>query len=201
MLPNKISHTRQRGFTLLEVAIVLLVIGLLLGNVLQGQQVVEGARIKRLAAETLVFSEALRTYRSLYDAWPGDDPRATQRWPGARNGNGDGVINGHWLPEAADEETGLVWSHLRYARLITGEGGDTTPPRHFLGGRVGVGERVLGLPGLAVCLAEIPGPVAAGYDRQFDDGVWNAGRMRSSAPVTASGQGDPEAVVWVCTGM
>ncbi len=195
---------RPAGFTLLELSIVLIVIGLLLGGVLKGQQVIEAARIKRVALETVMVGEAIRTYRSLYAAWPGDDPRAAERWPGARNGNGDGRIDGHWQPEQPDEETGLIWSHLRYARLLTGEGGDGSSPRHPLGGRIGVEERRLGLPGLAICLEEIPGRVAAGYDAQFDDGVWNTGRIRRTAPTAAGsaiGYGDAEETVGVCTAL
>ncbi|MBF0401523.1 MAG: prepilin-type N-terminal cleavage/methylation domain-containing protein, partial [Magnetococcales bacterium] len=80
------------GFTLLELSIVLLVVGLLLGGVLKGQQVVEAARIKRMAVEGVLVGEAMRSYRRLYHAWPGDDPRAAERWPGAGVGNGNGVV-------------------------------------------------------------------------------------------------------------
>ncbi|MEO5348980.1 MAG: prepilin-type N-terminal cleavage/methylation domain-containing protein [Magnetococcus sp. YQC-3] len=191
---------RLTGFTLLELAVVLIVIGLLLGGVLKGQQVVEGARIKRVALETASLGEAMRTYRSLYHAWPGDDTRASQRWLGVGNGNGNGVIDGQWLSENLEEESRLLWVHLRHAQLIAGVGEDLAFPRHPLGGRVGVGHRLLGLPGMAICLDELPARIAAGYDVQFDDGVWNAGRIRLSEPPLSGGDaGDAEKMVWVCT--
>lgn len=196
-------YHRQAGFTLLELSIVLIVIGLLLGGVLKGQQVVEGARIKRVAMETVAMGDAMRSYRSLYHAWPGDDARATQRWLGVGNGNGDGVIDGDWLSDKPESESRLLWAHLRHARMLAGVGGDTGFPRHPLGGRIGVGHRLLGLPGTAICLEDLPGRIAAGYDLQFDDGLWNAGRIRLSTPVatesTGRQSGDPEGMVWVCT--
>ena len=196
MARNSLFSTKydgQTGFTLVELALVLIIIGLLLGGTLKGQQVVESARVKRIALETVTLGDALRTYRTLYAAWPGDDPQAAQRWSGASPGNGNGVLEGAWLAEAPGAESRLLWSHLRFARLLVGEGGDHRLPQHPLGGRMGVGQGLLGLPGLAICLEALPSRLALGYDIQFDDGLWDRGRIRSSTPPTDEGS------VWVCT--
>ncbi|MEO5340291.1 MAG: hypothetical protein H7837_07225 [Magnetococcus sp. MYC-9] len=169
----------------MELSIVLVVIGLLLGSTLKGHVLVEEARIRRIAMETVALAEALRSYRALYHAWPGDDSQAASRWSGSRNGNGNGMLEGNGLPERPEGESGVLWSHLRHAGLVTGEASDPTPPRHSLGGHMGVGQGVLGVPGLAICLEELPAVYATGYDRQFDDGQWDGGRIRSSGPTTA----------------
>lgn len=190
---NRMDGVRvSAGFTLLELSIVLLVVGLLLGGVLKGQQVVEGAKIKRMAMEAVLMGDAVRTYRRLYHAWPGDDPRAVQRWPAAGVGNGDGVVSGGGWSDGG--ESGLFWSHLRYAQLIVGEGGALGGPRHLLGGRMGVEEGALGLSGLALCLEEVPSRFVVGLELQFDDGIWERGRIRTPSP--PDGEGD--AAVLVC---
>lgn len=184
VLGSSNASFRQSGFTLVEVTIVLMVVGLLLGSTLKGQSVVENAKIKRIAWDAAAFGHAIDTYRELYQALPGDDPYASQRWPGAGNGNGDGVLHGMWIPQKPQEETRLLWSHLRYARLLPGLGSDTTLPLHPLGGRGGVGEGVLKLPGLVFCLEDLPARFAVGLDSQFDDGHWISGRIRASSLVT-----------------
>lgn len=177
----KQNYPQQNGFTLVELTIVLLVIGMLIGGTLQGQSVVDNARIKRMALDTATFGNAIHTYRGLYHALPGDDPQASHRWPEANNGNGDGIIQGNWIPLKVSEETSLLWSHLRYAQLLPGVGSDKQLPRHPLGGRSGVAHQALNLPGLAFCLEDIPARLAIGYDAQFDDGLWVSGRIRASS--------------------
>lgn len=172
---------KQSGFTLVELTIVLLVIGLLIGGTLKGQSVIDNARIKRMALDTAVFGDAIHTYRELYQSLPGDDPRASLRWPGAKDGNGDGVIQGSWIPKNSGEESGLLWSHLRFARLLPGSGNDDSLPRHPLGGRGGVGNKLLKLEGLTFCMEDVPARFAVGYDTQFDDGQWVSGRIRASS--------------------
>lgn len=175
------SAPRNAGFTLIELTIVILVIGLLVGGTLRGHSVVDNARIKRMALDTATFGNAIQVYRQLYHALPGDDPRAADRWPHAGQGNGDGVVDGHWIPRHADEETSLLWSHLRYAQLLPGAESDTTLPRHPLGGRGGVGDHLLKMPGLTFCMEDIPARYAVGYDIQFDDGQWVSGRIRGTS--------------------
>jgi prepilin-type N-terminal cleavage/methylation domain-containing protein len=64
----------QKGFTLVEIAIVLVIIGLLLGGVLKGQQLIANAKLKSLVNHANGLSAAVFAYQDRYKALPGDDP-------------------------------------------------------------------------------------------------------------------------------
>src|SRR3954462_10511403 len=86
----------EKGFTLVEIAIVLVIIGLLLGGILKGQEMITQAKIKNVIADVTGVSAAMYGYQDRYRALPGDDKGAT-RWAGAtpaKEGNGHGVIVG-----------------------------------------------------------------------------------------------------------
>ena len=72
----------QRGFTLVEIAIVLVIIGLLLGGILKGQEMITQAKIKNIVADFSGVSAAYYGYQDRYRAIPGDDPNAATRWTG-----------------------------------------------------------------------------------------------------------------------
>src|SRR6266550_2764384 len=87
---------RMQGFTLVEIAIVLVIIGLLLGGILKGQEMITQAKIKNVIADFSGVSAAYHGYQDRYRAIPGDDPNAATRWasmttPAPVAGNGDGV--------------------------------------------------------------------------------------------------------------
>ena len=65
---------RQTGFTLVEIAIVLVIIGLLLGGILKGQEMITQAKIKNVIADFSGVSAAYHGYQDRYRAIPGDDP-------------------------------------------------------------------------------------------------------------------------------
>src|SRR4029434_9813411 len=89
----------QAGFTLVEIAIVLVIIGLLLGGILKGQEMITQARIKNVVNDFNGINDAYFAYQDRYKAVPGDDNNAATRWAnpnppgGALNGSGDGVID------------------------------------------------------------------------------------------------------------
>ncbi|MBV2234391.1 MAG: prepilin-type N-terminal cleavage/methylation domain-containing protein, partial [Sterolibacterium sp.] len=64
---------RQSGFTLVEIAIVLVIIGLLLGGVLKGQEMVENSRVKNAINEMNGVAAAYNSYLDRYRRLPGDD--------------------------------------------------------------------------------------------------------------------------------
>src|SRR3954463_16541474 len=92
------SMKAQAGFTLVEIAIVLVIIGLLLGGILKGQEMITQAKIKNVINDFNGLSAAVNSYRDRYRMLPGDDNGADTRWGIAATlkGDGDGVIEGKY---------------------------------------------------------------------------------------------------------
>src|ERR1700689_731119 len=89
------SHSRY-GFTLVELSIVLVIIGLIIGGVLTGQQVIQNAKVTKALNDIQGYEAQFQTYQQNFNAMPGDDLTATTRFPNAGlpgNGNGDGSLD------------------------------------------------------------------------------------------------------------
>ena len=192
------STRKQAGFTLVEIAIVLVIIGLLLGGILKGQEMISQARIKNAINDFNGVTVAITSYQDRYRALPGDDANATTRWttqaPGKGNGNGtiDGMYNandqsGTGGAPADGKESNLFWQHLRIAGFVSGlttGAGSGTPPFNAAGGLVGVESGVVGTNGLGftstiVCFSNLPEKIASAVDSQMDDGAPNTGSVRA----------------------
>jgi prepilin-type N-terminal cleavage/methylation domain-containing protein len=190
----------QRGFTLVEIAIVLVIIGLLLGGILKGQEMITQAKIKNVIADMTGISAAMYGYQDRYRALPGDDKGAS-RWSGVvvPATAGDGVISGKYLSTTAGDESYLFWDHLRRAGFVSGTGSDQ--PFNAVSGKMGVetGDGatppgpVLGTPGtpptvpftsLILCSANLPDKIAISVDSQTDDGVGTTGTVRAMKQTT-----------------
>src|SRR5271170_940160 len=72
---------QQSGFTLVEIAIVLVIIGLLLGGILKGQEMITQAKIKNVVSDFNGITAAQYAYQDRYHQLPGDDPVTATRWP------------------------------------------------------------------------------------------------------------------------
>src|SRR5688572_14274483 len=113
---------RATGFTLIEIAIVLVIIGLLLGGVLKGQELITGARVRNFIQQQDGVKAAYFGFLDRYRALPGDYANATANINGVvatvacgnGNGNGDGTI------ATGNNEHTLVWEHLSKAGFING---------------------------------------------------------------------------------
>ncbi len=89
---------KQTGFTLIELAIVLVIIGLLLGGVLRGQELINSARVKNMARDFQNIQVYIYGYQDRFRALPGDDHNAVAHVGGTNPANGtqNGVIQGIW---------------------------------------------------------------------------------------------------------
>ncbi|MGQ9859413.1 MAG: type II secretion system protein [Thermodesulfobacteriota bacterium] len=167
----------QRGFTLVEIAIVLVIIGLLLGAILKGQEMIKSAKIKRVVKQADELRAAAYTYQDLYKYLPGDDPYAGGRWGSVDgNGNGDGTISGA-------EGTNYFFDHLAAAGLISGSyTGGAIQPTHAFGGNVWITYATYGTKTAHwINFENIQGSVASIIDLTYDDGVGNTGSIRNTA--------------------
>jgi prepilin-type N-terminal cleavage/methylation domain-containing protein len=187
---------KNRGFTLVEIAIVLVIIGLLLGGILKGQEMITQAKIKNVIADFSGISAAYYGYQDRYRAIPGDDPNAGTRWTGATAGSGDGTVTGTYNTTTATAESRLWWDHLRRAGFVSGSG--TDQPFNAVTGMIGVQTGDAGTPtigpilgtdnagvggfsGLIVCSANLPDKIAIAADTQMDDGVPVSGTVRGQS--------------------
>ena len=202
---------RQLGFTLVEIAIVLVIIGLLLGGILKGQEMITQAKIKNAIADFSGISAAYYGYQDRYRAIPGDDAGAATRWTtptAATAGNGNGIVAGTYNNAGAvctaAVEACSWWDHLRRAGFVAGNG--VLQPTNAFAGQIGVqtgdgaGATSLGgFSGLIICSSNIPDKVAIAMDTQMDDGLIDTGTVRGqlqSAPnpnVQAAAAGTPYA--------
>ena len=188
-----ISAGRQSGFTLIEIAIVLVIIGLLLGGVLKGQELITTARVHALNNTVDGITAAWFSFMDRYHAFPGDysNAQSTINLPGApAGGNGNGLVD-------TDAERAAVWIHLQAAGYLTG--GYTAPAAGILANEYGCSptncpENGFG-SGMVISYGQlqqvttvaahelisgrgIPVQVLAELDRKVDDGVANSGAMQ-----------------------
>ncbi len=182
-------NQKQSGFTLIEIAIVLVIIGLILGGVLKGQEMITNAKLKRVTNDFNGVAAAVFSYQDRYSAIPGDDNRANTRW-GAVDGTGNGALAGTWTSTNNGNETRKFWQHLRNSGLVPGETtgvGSYAHPFNAFGGIIGVELTNYGMTGMVICMSAIDGPNAEIIDLQIDDGLPVSGNLRGNTANNANG--------------
>jgi len=192
------TRIRQSGFTLVEIAIVLVIIGLLLGGILKGQEMITQARIKNVVNDLNGVTAAYFSYQDRYKSVPGDDLQAATRWASFATvaGTGDGQLTGLYMdapPAAAPtnaNESLLFWWHLRAAGFVpgptTGQGA-WSQPTNAVGGILGAQTNAFTataapttpLTGNVICTSNIPDKIAGAVDTQLDDQKSATGNVRS----------------------
>lgn len=130
------SSSKQNGFTLVELSVVLVLIALITGGVLAGIEVKHSAELKSIATEVQGFRSAVEQFKDSYDGLPGDITNATTQWGAAHatpatcqttvstnQATCDGDGNG-WITTAGDGttyyEAHRFWQQLANAKLIEG---------------------------------------------------------------------------------
>ena len=194
--------SQQSGFTLVEIAIVLVIIGLLLGGILKGQELINSAKVKNLANDFRTIPTYIYAYQDKYKNLPGDDnavathlgASGTQATVGSV---GNGVIENDPLSTTATHESFLFWQHVRLANLAAGPtatGDADYRPKNAVGGFIGIASLVntgamqnakINLPTTMngtyqICSEAILGKFAKQLDTQMDDGNTQTGSMRAS---------------------
>ena len=181
---------KESGFTLIELAIVLVIIGLLLGGVLKGQELINSAKVKNMANDFKNIPVQIYGYQDKFKALPGDDPAAkTHLGAAATDGAGatPGFIDGAWDSITPSDESILFWQHVRLAGLAPGSTsiGNSVAgfvPTNSDGGRIGVSS-VVPITGMTgsyyVCSGGLDAKFALQLDTTMDDGNTTKGSMRA----------------------
>jgi len=184
-------RNKQRGFTLIEIAIVLLIIGLLLGGIMKGQSMINSARVRAIANDLTGIEAAWISFQDRYRSVPGDFSRAsTHIVAGAIDGDANARVD-------SGAEAGAVWQHLAGAGFITGnfDGSPvgaltdsvcvaTTCPANPYNGfyKIGNSNNALGQANASHELTtggNIPVEVMYELDLKIDDGLPDTGRLRA----------------------
>lgn len=199
--------SQQSGFTLVEIAIVLVIIGLLLGGILKGQELINSAKVKSFAQDFRNIQTALYGYQDRFKALPGDHNFGTNipvtgmtlaTTPAGSVGNGQ--LNGLYNSTTATDESCLAWQHMRLAGFFAGPttvdctAGAQYLPKNADGGRIGISSTMLMTAPTAmtgsfnICSEGILGKFAKQLDTQLDDGATETGSFRvalTTTPATA----------------
>ncbi|MCV6636538.1 prepilin-type N-terminal cleavage/methylation domain-containing protein [Candidatus Albibeggiatoa sp. nov. NOAA] len=175
---------KQAGFTLVEIAIVLVIIGLLLGGVLKGREIINNAKVINIENSFTGISSAIYSYQDRYRALPGDDhdDKTENRW-GVDGGNNDGDIGGEFNSKSSGESQ-YFWLHLRNAKLVAGAASDKIQPTNSFGGLMGASSTVdsakIKISGVHVGFDKVPGKIVAIVETRSDDSNPKTGGIQAT---------------------
>jgi prepilin-type N-terminal cleavage/methylation domain-containing protein len=185
---ERFRNRQKGGFTLVELALVLVIIGLLITGVLKGEALIQNAKVKKVVNQKDSLTAAFYTYYDRYNYYPGDCNVADVPVLGHTDpGNLNGQID-------ANTERSVLFQDLVLAQIINGgyTGVANDVPTNPFGGTAII--QYWGTPpGSAIALnancitfTQIPYDVAQEMDRKYDDGVYNTGTMRANTVYTAT---------------
>lgn len=108
----------DRGFSLLEMGIVIVVIGLIAGGILIGQGMIRSAEVQSILSDFSKYQAATARFQAQFASLPGDMPDAAAHWADAANGNGNGFVDQPGFAGAGVTEPHQFWFHLQRAGEI-----------------------------------------------------------------------------------
>lgn len=172
----------EKGFTLVEIAIVLVIIGLLIGGVLKGQTMIQNAKIKRVVKSADELRAAVYTFYDKYGVFPGDENNTAIPPGDGHNGNGTGQI------DAAEAD--MAFEDLTITNIISGNfdgDGVDSYPRHAFGDIYLVSWATrAGRTDHFIRYDNLPPAVAQEIDTKYDDGIWNTGSITANVDYTSA---------------
>ena len=162
----------KEGFSLLELAIVLVIIGVIMGAIMQGQKIYYNAKINRVISDLKNYKQFFLTYYDSYLMYPGDENDPNFPSGDTFNGNHNGLID--------TNEAENVWEDLYHAM-------DVVRRNSPFGGKLYIfGNRDFGYGRRNFISVEVPNKVAQVIDNKIDDGSYNTGNVLSSASYDGS---------------
>lgn len=138
------------GFTLIELSIALIIVGIIMAAAFKGTELLESARLQACMSDLNRYHLSIITYHDQYGQWPGNDIGAKNRFGNVtENGNGNGLI--------LTNEQPLVWQHLYFSKLID----SPQTPSARIGGSISVISNPTDeLQGNFLILSKTPGTLA-----------------------------------------
>jgi prepilin-type N-terminal cleavage/methylation domain-containing protein len=189
---ERFRNLQKGGFTLVELALVLVIIGLLITGVLKGEALIQNAKVKKVVNQKDSLTAAFYTYYDRYNYYPGDCNKVDIPTPGHTDTTttppataGNGQID-------ANLERAVLFQDLVLAQIINGgyTGALNDYPTNPFGGQAYIQYYAIP-PGSAtpvnancVTLTQIPYDVARQIDLKNDDGIYTTGSIRASSDYT-----------------
>lgn len=192
--------THQKGFTLVEISIVLVIVGLILGGVLKGQVLIDSARVRSVINDLNGIRTAWYGFQDRFHGVPGDFSGGTSYIAAtSSDGDGDGAIG-------SKQEIAGVWQHLSLSGFISGEfdgvegnvgtlsdaecTASTCPQNPYYGfykySYTSKADGVSGPSNELYTGGKIPSSVLFEVDTKLDDGIPNTGQFRVHSDFAAT---------------
>lgn len=175
----------KRGFTLVEISIVLIIIGILIGGVLKGTAMIGNTKIKRVKSDVDGITAAVYSYQDKYGFLPGDDPTDRSTDLGATSctgGDGDGLFTDN-------AESACAWQEMIGAGFVSGNPADhielTVAKKTPYGGRYTfINGTHGGKSGNYIAITSMPETESEEIDIKYDDGAYDSGDIQTDTDYT-----------------
>ncbi len=177
---------RRSGFTLLELSIVLVIIGLIIGGVTVGSELIRQAELRAVTNDITRYMTTVRTFQLKYGTIPGDLKNASSYWPNCVNIGTGGPLStcdGNGDKDIDTDEIFLLWRQLSQSTIIPGDYRGNYDGKLRLGDNIP--ETTMSGVGFKVGNNDSWSPISEAYD-DFQIGTYPTTPVNSSSPPLAT---------------